>query len=361
MPEPDSSEYRQLRSSEPKEVAMADVMEPYLREQLEKRRDQLRHAIASPDAHVAHPAFAELLHEVDAALERMNEGTYGICEACHDTIEKDRLISDPLVRFCLDHLTGSEQRALEGDLELAARIQHRLLPQTELLIPGWHILYQYKPAGLVSGDYCDVIVPSDDGGMPIFLLGDVAGKGVAASLLMSHLHAMFRTLSAMEVGADKLLEMGNRIFCESTLAGQYATLICGRVANNSEIEVASAGHLPALLVRRSGIEEFSSTGLPLGMFCNARYGVTRGRLDPGDTLVLFTDGISEAANPAGLEYGVERLSVVAGEQYGSAPPDFLAQCLADVASFSSGARQRDDQTIMVVHRTDSGPSAALHD
>jgi phosphoserine phosphatase RsbU/P len=361
MSEPDSSEYRQMRSSEAKEVAMAEVMEPYLREQLEKRRDQLRHAIASPDAHVAHPAFAELLHEVDAALERMNEGTYGICEACHDTIEKDRLISDPLVRFCLDHLTSSEQRALEGDLELAARIQQRLLPQTELQTPWWHILYQYKPAGLVSGDYCDVIASSGDGSRPIFLLGDVAGKGVAASLLMSHLHAMFRTLSAMEVGADKLLDMGNRIFCESTLAGQYATLICGRVANNSEIEIASAGHLPALLVRKNGVEEFSSTGLPLGMFCNARYGVTRAHLDPGDNLVLFTDGISEAANAAGIEYGLERLCVTAGEQYGRAPRDFIAECLSDVAAFSSGARQRDDQTIMVVHRTDSAFAGALQD
>lgn len=332
---------------------MGQVMEPYLREQLEKRREQLRHAVDSLDAHVAHPGFTDLLREVDAALQRIDRGTYGICEACNDPIERERLISDPLVRFCIDHLTSAEQRALEGDLELAARIQRGLLPQTELKTPGWHIHYRYKPAGLVSGDYCDVIVPSGDGQRPTFLLGDVAGKGVAASLLMSHLHATFRTLSAVEVGLEKLLDMGNRIFCESTLAGQYATLVCGRLANANEIEIASAGHLPVLVVRRNGIEEVSSTGLPLGMFRTARFSVTRVRLDPGDSLLLFTDGISEAADTTGAEYGIERLSRFAQKQHGCAPQDFLGQCLADVDTFTSGARQRDDQTMMVVHRTDS--------
>lgn len=339
---------------------MPEVMEPYLREQLEKRREQLRHAIASPDAHIAHPAFASLLQEVDAALQRIDQRTYGICEVCHDPIERDRLISDPLIRFCIDHLTSAEQRALEGDLELAARIQRGLLPKTELKTPSWHIQYHYKPAGLVSGDYCDVIAPSGTNN-PIFLVGDVAGKGVAASLLMSHLHAMFRTLSSLDLGLDKLLDMGNRIFCESTLAGQYATLICGRVVGTSEVEIASAGHLPALLVRKNGVEEFSSTGLPLGMFSTARYSVTRAHLDLGDSLLLFTDGISEAANSTGAEYGIEHLSVVAGEQHGRAPQEFLAGCLNDLNAFSSGAPQKDDQTIMIVHRADSPAGAVLQD
>ena len=80
----------------------------------------------------------------------------------------------------------------------------------------------------------------------IFLLGDVTGKGVAASLLMTHLHAMFRaSRHGMEV--DRLMDMGNRMFCESTIAGQYATLVCGRVGNAGDIEIANAGHLPALM------------------------------------------------------------------------------------------------------------------
>jgi phosphoserine phosphatase RsbU/P len=333
---------------------MPEITEPYLREQLERRRDELKQALASPASAVAPAAFFQLLHEVDSALERMEQGTYGICEVCHETIEKDRLIADPLVRLCLDHLSTEEQRALEGDLELASQIQRGLLPQNDIQFGDWHIHYAYKPAGLVSGDYCDLIVPTRHDGKLIFLLGDVAGKGVAASLLMTHLHAMFRSLSSIEIELDKLLDMGNRIFCESTIAGQYATLICGRAGKSGEIEIASAGHLPALLVTRNGVEQHSSTGLPLGMFCNARYQVTRMRLDPGDSLLLYTDGISEARGATGSEYGVERLAVMAGEQHDNAPRELLGHCLKDLRDFSAGTRQADDQTLMVIHRASSG-------
>jgi phosphoserine phosphatase RsbU/P len=353
MASSDSVEAGKVQLTEAKEAAMAEIMEPYLREQLEKRRDQLRQAIASPDAHIGHPAFFELLREVDSALERMDHGAYGICENCHDAIERERLICDPLARFCIDHLSGDEQRALEGDLELASRIQRGLLPKNETQVCGWRVHYEYSPAGLVSGDYCDVIAPQDGIGKPIFLVGDVAGKGVAASLLMTHLHAMFRSLAVTDVEVCKLLDMGNRIFCESTIAGQYATLICARAGDGGEVEIASAGHLPALLVGKDGVEEIAATGLPLGMFCNARYTVRRIHLDLGDSLLLFTDGISEAHNAVGAEFGVERLSVAAGERYGRPPQEFLGQCLSDVRAFSSGVRQSDDQTLMIVQRADA--------
>jgi len=351
MQNSDSTGAQRARTSTPdvKDQTMAQVTEPYLREQLEKRREELKQAINSPAA-VAPAAFFSLLHEVDAALDRMNDGTFGICEACHDTIEKDRLIADPLVRLCLDHLSSEEQRALEGDLELASRIQRGLLPQPNLQFRDWRVHYEYKPAGLVSGDYCDVISPSGGDGALTFLLGDVAGKGVAASLLMTHLHAMFRSLSAMGTSLDKLLELGNRIFCESTIAGQYATLVCGRATGTGELEIASAGHLPVLHIAAKGdVERISATGLPLGMFSTTHYSVRRLQLHPGDALLLFTDGISEARDVAGDEYGVDRLSLVAAERHGWAPRELMAACMADVQRFSGGHR-RDDQTLMAVYR-----------
>ncbi|HTS11045.1 MAG TPA: SpoIIE family protein phosphatase [Candidatus Limnocylindrales bacterium] len=332
---------------------MAQVTEPYLREQLEKRRDELKQAIASPAVHVAQAPFVHLLQEVDAALERMDEGTFGICEACHDTIEKERLIADPLVRLCLDHLSSEEQRALEGDLELAAKIQRGLLPQTDLRFRGWHLHYEYRPAGVVSGDYCDVISAAGADGELTFLLGDVAGKGVAASMLMTHLHAMFRSLSAIGISLDKLLELGNRIFCESTIAGQYATLVCGRTTKTGGLEIASAGHLPILRVSKNEVQQLNATGLPLGMFSSSHYGVRRLQLEPGDSLLLYTDGISEARDGGGSEYGVDRLAVIAGEQHGRAPGEMVQACLEDVRAFALGAKQADDQTVLAIHRTDS--------
>ena len=88
----------------------------------------------------------------------------------------------------------------------------------------------------------------------------------------------------------------NHVFCESTIAGQYATLICGRAGASGEIEIGSAGHFPALLIEKNGVRKISSTGLPLGMFAKSQYTIDRLHLGPGDSLVLYTDGISEAAN-----------------------------------------------------------------
>ena len=111
-------------------------------------------------------------------------------------IEADRLLCNPLLRFCLDHLSQDEQRALERDLTLAAGIQRTLLPRADWAIDGWQARYHYQPANLVSGDYCDLI---ESDGSFLFLLGDVAGKGVAASMLMSNLHGTFRTLAGQHL------------------------------------------------------------------------------------------------------------------------------------------------------------------
>jgi sigma-B regulation protein RsbU (phosphoserine phosphatase) len=331
---------------------MPGVSDPYIREQLEKRRNELRTVISSSSRAVPADAFVDLLSEVDSALERMDDGTYGICEACHESVEKDRLLADPLVKLCLDHLTSEEQRALERDLELAAQVQRGLLPRTDVGFKDWRVHYKYNPAGLVSGDYCDLILPANDDGELVFLLGDVAGKGVAASLLMTHLHAMFRSLASVTLCLDKLLEMANSVFCQSTIAGQYATLVCGRAGRHGEIEIGSAGHLAGLLVSKDGVKQVCSTGVPLGMFGTSRYTIDRLQMEPGDSLLLYTDGISEASNTLGTEYGISRLSNVAAERHGWLPQALAAACMKDVQSFSAGRKQADDQTLMVVHRAD---------
>jgi phosphoserine phosphatase RsbU/P len=353
MPETDSTATQMARSSDAEAKEMSGVSDPYIREQLEKRRNELNTVLASPVAAAPTASLLELLGEVDSALHRMDEGTYGICTQCHDSVEKDRLLADPLVRLCLDHLSSDEQRALERDLELASRVQRGLLPRADVRHGDWRVHYQYKPAGMVSGDYCDLIPPAAEAGELVFLLGDVAGKGVAASLLMTHLHAMFRSLAGVNLTLDKLLEMANSVFCQSTIAGQYATLICGRAGQRGEIEIGSAGHLAALHVAKDGVRQVCSTGVPLGMFSTSRYTIQRVRMERGDSLLLYTDGISEAVNASGTEYGAERLSNIAGERHGWVPQELAAACMKDVQNYSSGKKQADDQTLMVVHRADT--------
>lgn len=334
---------------------MSAVSEPYLRAQLEKRRTELQTCCKEAESQAP---FIELLHEVDSAIERIDEGTYGICVECHEPVEQERLLADPLVRLCLDHLSNEEKRALERDLELASSIQRSLLPEKDVHFDPWSLHHEYKPAGLVSGDYCDVItsVPSNK---LIFLLGDVAGKGVAAALLMSHLHAMFRSLASVGQELGALLESANRVFNESTTAGQYATLVCGRLNRSNEIELASAGHFPALHVSKGGVQEVGSSGLPLGMFSSSRYAVRRVKLEPGESLLLYTDGILEARNSAGSEYGIGQLSRTAAERHDWPPRDILAACMKDVSLHSTGMRQADDQTLMLIRRGESTGVSAL--
>jgi sigma-B regulation protein RsbU (phosphoserine phosphatase) len=312
-----------------------------MREQLVQRRERVATAItaAGPD-----PQLKALLQEVDAALERFEAGTYGICEVCHDAVEADRLIANPLERFCLDHLSAEERRALEDDLQLASQIQRGLLPGRNLRFDGWHFDYCYEPAGVVSGDYVDVIQAADQD--LFFAVGDVSGKGVAASMLMAKLHAVFRSLIPLGLRVDELTERASRLFGESMLPGQYATLICGRASAKGEVSICNAGHPPALFARSGKVEAVPATGLPLGLFPNQKFSVEHFRLERGDTLLLYTDGVPDAVNGSNQDYGITRLIDVTTASRTLLPGDLVASCLSDLSAFRQGSPRFDDVTIM---------------
>lgn len=322
---------------------MATLEITFLNSQLEDRKRRLEEAIALAPQNAG---LAGLLREVDSALERMDKGTYGMCETCHDPVEQDRLLADPLVRYCLDHLTAPQRDALQRDLDLASQLQRNLLPQAGLRAGGWETSYHYEPVGPVSGDYCDLI-PSD--GQLFFVLGDVSGKGVAASMLMTQLHALFRSLTKMALPLGQIIAQANRVFCESALAGQYATLVCGQARPNGEVEIHNAGHWPAIVVGKGGVLRIESTGLPLGMFCEVEFSATRVQLEPGDTLFLYTDGLSEARN-ASDEYGVDRVAHLVRQQSARGPAELVGACLADLRAFESGGPRLDDLTLLAIRR-----------
>lgn len=326
---------------------MIDIPDSFLRKQLVDRRQRLESAIAG-SRETAH--LIQLLNDVDSALKRMEAGTYGICESCHEPIERERLAADPLLRFCLPHLTPEQQHALEQDLDLASRMQRELLPKQNLKFGGWEVYYHYEAAGPVSGDYCDVMIQEADGAGLFFVLGDVSGKGIAASMLMAHLRAIFRMLISGGLPVHQQIEQANRIFCESTMSAHFATLVCGKAGTSGEIEICNAGHCPPLLVRGSEPTSLDATGLPLGMFCNGQYAAKKLQLTKGDTLLLYTDGLSEAANQSGAEYGAARLSKLAGGCHTLPLRVLIPACLEDLATFRSGAPLRDDLTMMAIRR-----------
>jgi sigma-B regulation protein RsbU (phosphoserine phosphatase) len=328
------------------EQIMDTAVVPLIRDQLVDRRNKLVEALTFAEGNFE---LNRLLSEVDAALSRMDIGTYGLCEICLEPVETERLIADPLVRFCLGDLTPSQTRALEEDLELAARIQQGLLPCKDFSSGLWEISYHYEPAGIVSGDYLDVITGPD--GDLFFALGDVSGKGVAASMLMSHLNAMFRALVPLGLPLHELVERASRIFCESTLPTQYATLVCGRADKEGKIEICNAGHLPPIWLRKDGAIAIESTGLPVGVFCDEHFTASVANLEPDDTLLLYTDGLSESRDDNGNEYGRERLIAVAGGVCPAIPSSIIYSCLEDLTSFRGKRTAQDDLTVMAIqHR-----------
>ena len=322
---------------------MATLEVAFLQNQLEERKRRLETAIALDPQKTGLPG---LLREVDSALERMAKGSYGLCQECHESIEQDRLLADPLVCYCLDHLSPSQRDALQRDLELASQLQRNLLPQVNLRVGVWDTSYHYAPLGPVSGDYCDLI-PSD--GQLFFVLGDVSGKGVAASMLMAQLHALFRSLSGMNLPLGQMVTQANRVLCESALAGQYATVVCGKAKASGEVEIHNAGHLPAIVAGRGGVLRIESTGLPLGLFHEVDFSATRLHLEAGDMMFLYTDGLSEARH-ADDEYGVERVTHLVRQQATRKPAELITTCLDDLRAFADGPAL-DDLTLLAIQRS----------
>lgn len=325
---------------------MATAGDQLFRPQLLQRRQSLGEAIARAEEKTD---LLRLLEEVDAALKRLDDGSYGLCEGCHEPVEQERLMVDPVIRFCLDCLTPYEQSALEQDLGLASQVQTHLLPQRHIEFAGWEVSYHFEPAGPVSGDYFDFIKGGQDQ-VFYFFLGDVSGKGVAASMLMTQLHAMFRSLIALELPLHELTGRVNRLFCQSTMSRHYATLVSGKAYSSGTIELCNAGHCLPLLARRGAVTSLEQTHLPIGLFCVGDYQVQKLELSAGDTLLLYTDGLTEASNDAAIEYDATRLVELLERCQSLSPSELAKACLDDLDIFLSGQPKKDDVTIVVLRR-----------
>jgi sigma-B regulation protein RsbU (phosphoserine phosphatase) len=323
---------------------MTPAEQKHIQNHLLELRDKLNETITVSKSYTH---LTDLKQEVEAALNKIENGTFGICELCKEEIEDEYLQTDPLVKICFSHLTEEQKRNIEKDLELAYRIQYNLLPVIHTDLPNFEISCHYEPLGPLSGDFYDVINMRD--GL-FFLFGDVSGKGISAALLMSNLNAIFRTLAAADLPLKNLIETANRLFSNSTLPYHYATLVCGKILSSGKIEISNAGHCLPLIVRNKEVLSIESTGLPVGIHYSANYDVRNFQLEAGDKLFLYTDGLTETRNRAGTEYGDRRLSdklAAAGHLPTKELIDFV---LEDVKSFRAGEKKTDDLTIMVFHK-----------
>jgi len=259
-----------------------------------------------------------------------------------------RRIADRLVHYRLDHLTATERCWLEQDLERAAQVQRQLLPDEHMRIEGWEVSYCYRALGPVGGDYCDIMKRGPDEREVLVTLGDASGKGIAASLLMAQLHVIFRNLGSANLRVQELVEQANRILCQHGAGVSYATVVCIQATSEGDVEICNAGHCPPLFIGQDCIAQIESGGLPLGLFPDARWTVTRRRMSKGDSLLLYTDGLTEARDSSDCQYGAERLLRTVQEGWALPPPALIEACMQSVAAFQAGVPSSDDVAAMAV-------------
>jgi len=244
----------------------------------------------------------------------------------------------------------SERRAAR-ELEIAKQVQSRLFPQTLPALATLDYAGICIQARQVGGDYYDFL---DFGGKRLGLvIGDVAGKGIAAALLMANLQANLRSQCAIALDQpERLLRSVNQLFYENTTDGAYATLFFAEYDDQTQsLRYANCGHLSALLLRGDGaVERLDSTSTVLGLFKDWDCSIGERRLFAGDVLALYTDGVTESFNDAEEEYGEERLAEALRRRRELPSQSLLESIVEDVRRFSP-QEQHDDITLIVARCT----------
>lgn len=241
-----------------------------------------------------------------------------------------------------------EKKRLEGQLEVARQVQLELLPPSDPQLAGYDISAYNFPTEEVSGDYYDWVPIYDD--QIGIVIADVAGKGVPAALLMAFLRASLRNATHIGYATHISMAKVNNLLWESIERNQFVTAFYGILdATNKTLAYSNAGHNPPLLIDARGNFRFvEQGGLPLGMFNDTRYHEYYLSFSPGDMLVLYTDGATEAASPAGEEFGRDRLAEAAKAAYSLSARAVIGRIEKAVLEWTGGLGATDDVTFFII-------------
>jgi sigma-B regulation protein RsbU (phosphoserine phosphatase) len=270
--------------------------------------------------------------------------------------EFDEHVWGGLLMFVVLLLELADRVVMKRDLEIAKDIQAWMLPGAPLQIPGYQIAYATRPANTVAGDYYDVILrpgreASED--RILFVVADVAGKSIPAAMVMATFQASLRTLSMSGVSLAEMVAGVNRYSCSNSQGGvRFTTAFFAELDPASgDLVYVNAGHNVPILRRKSGlVERLEAGGIPIGIFTASAYELGRTRLEDGDWLVIFTDGIVEAENAKTDEYGEAELIRLIDRESGTSPAELLRRMLADLDRFVGNTPQHDDMTCLLLKR-----------
>lgn len=243
-----------------------------------------------------------------------------------------------------------QQERLERELQLAMEIQQRFQPTAPPVVTGYEFQGISFPCYEIGGDYYDFIQRED--GRLVIALGDVSGKGTAAALLMSSLHASIHAQTGSHDSLVETISAVNRYLADNIPSNRFVTLFYAELDPESgALSFLNAGHNPPLIVHAAGtVEQLASGGLPLGIKANAEYREGRTTLQRGDVLVIYSDGVTEAASPNGEEFGPTRLYEVVSRNVDSSAAGIRDRIESALTKFSQGTQAADDITLVIVKR-----------
>jgi len=246
---------------------------------------------------------------------------------------------------------AAEAKHLEEELALARRIQLALLPDHLPVIPGYEAHGGNLPSRRVSGDYYEIL-PRREGGEVVLWIADVCGKGVSAALLTASLEALAAGLIEQGLPPEEIFTRVSRLLYRRTPPEKYATAFMASIETVSgRVRYANAGHCPSLVVRSDGTTEWlGSTGVPLGIMEDWAYGGQEAALNPGDLLMLYSDGITEAMDRSGEEFGGERLADCLVAHRNNALKDIANILETQLDAFANGVPYADDRTLVLLRR-----------
>jgi len=243
-----------------------------------------------------------------------------------------------------------ERVRLERELQVASEIQQRFQPASAPIVAGYELQGISFPCYEIGGDYYDFI-QRDDGTL-IVALGDVSGKGPSAALLMSSLHAAVHAHSDAHNSLTKTIGAVNRYLVDSTPANRFVTLFYAVLdPKEGSLAFLNAGHNPPLIVHAGGtMEQLAAGGLPLGIMANADFREGKTKLHPGDVLVIYSDGVSEAVNPKGEEFGPTRLYETVAKNLDASAAGIRDRIESALTKFCQGTPAADDITLVICKR-----------
>jgi sigma-B regulation protein RsbU (phosphoserine phosphatase) len=284
---------------------------------------------------------------VEIAVEAMQRGAGDFIQKPWDNAALRRILQTQIERGRARRTEHLRQRRDERDLAEAHDIQQGMLPRLLPSLPGFEFAAAYRPASALAGDYYDVLPLGE--GRALICIGDVAGKGMPAALVMSNLQAAVKAYASEQVTPAELCRNVNRILCANCEPGRYVTFFCGVLDSAmATFTYVNAGHNPPLVARTNGsVLKLADGGPVLGEFQDWSAAQGQINLAPGDRLAFYTDGITEATDSVGDEYGEMRLSEQLTRHREMSAGDLHARLLAEAVRFAEG-NFADDATLLLI-------------